>query len=211
MSFTGTRRRFAGNAFFWILIGAACLGVVAGGVFSLRWWNAYVAENPSHVQRFALPEAISDADRIAMADAATDTAELVETPEDIDDGAQDESENPANDSTAPVQVAEVAEPAEVGGRPVMNVAFDLGGNDLSHGLHVTKRIILNGTVLGTAGLTIDQRSRLYVSSADLGKLLPDELFARVNTGATYMTFDDLRQGGLEVRYDPLEDVVQIAS
>lgn len=98
------------------------------------------------------------------------------------------------------------------GQRVMGVEFDLGAaRDRSNDLEITKPIRLNGQAIGVANLAIDEQSRLRVSSEDLSNLLPEELFARIDNGANYIEFDELRAGGLDISYDPLADVIEIVT
>lgn len=76
-------------------------------------------------------------------------------------------------------------------------------------IEVGKAVSLNGRRVGTINVSIDQNSQLHLSSADLSQFLPEEIYARLREEGDFVTFDTLRRNGLDIRYDPVGDMLQI--
>lgn len=83
--------------------------------------------------------------------------------------------------------------------------FDLGGSaEASDSLQVNKPVEFEQRVLGEVAVRIDVGSRIYVSRADLDRILPDGMTAPASADS-YVLLSRLRQGGLDLRYDPIRD------
>lgn len=96
------------------------------------------------------------------------------------------------------------------GEPVSQLGFipstfDLGGSaEASDSLQVNKPVEFEQRVLGEVAVRIDVGSRIYVSRADLDRILPDGMTAPASADS-YVLLSRLRQGGLDLRYDPIRD------
>lgn len=212
MAFADERDYFAPYVLVLTCLSSALLGLVIGVLLSGEILERSEVKTPAYVQRASIPphpeEAlaralISSRGELAIAEelpslsgsSATDLADAVGVPD-----VADEAGMPAQATVLP------------DGQTLLRINFDLGeASTLSEELEISKPIRLNGRALGVASLSIDQQSRLHVSSQDLSDLLPADLFARIDTGTNYIGFDDLRAGGLDVRYDPVTDVIEIVS
>jgi hypothetical protein len=131
-------------------------------------------------------------------------------PEEADDPAADLAAAPlassrlsaASTPPAPTQ-ADLSEAASRLG--YMPLSFDLGGSaEASDSLQVNKPVEFEQRVLGNVAVRIDVGSRIYVSRADLGRILPDGMSAPASAD-NYVLLTRLRQSGLDLRYDPIRD------
>lgn len=216
MLIAGAREQLAPFPLGWVGIGSALAGVVLGITLCVSFLDRFDVERPAYVQRATLPDngetILSDGSN----SAADEPPELQALAVAGNSPALDTS-NGEGDSGAGEQVQRTEQTKEQtvvlpNGERVIGVEFDLGSAaDQLNDLEFSKPIHLNGREVGVASLSIDGQSRLRVSAEDLSSLLPGEVFARIDTGASYIGFDELRAGGLEVSYDPLADVVQIVS
>lgn len=215
MLFAGTREHLARHASTWSCVGSALFGLAIGIVSSILFLDEFEAETPAYVQRSALltngEELIPRASQLRIVglpegevfmELETEEASEDAAPVDVT-GADDPQVAPAVEEAPPLLLSE--------GRRVLGVSFDLAAADSPDDLQVTKTVRLNGQALGDVNLSIDRQSRLHVSSEDLGHLLPDNILARFDTDGGYIGFDELRAGGLDIRYDPLDDVIEIKS
>lgn len=121
-------------------------------------------------------------------------------------------EEPSVSRRMSLAFADLPEAESVGGRRMLNVSFDLGARGVRAGdLEVSKQVNLDGRSVGTVGVVIDQYSQLHVSTADLSEVLPAELFTQITAEGDYVAFDALRTSGINVRYDPVNDILVMAS
>tara|TARA_B100001057_G_scaffold233708_1_gene233932 strand:+ start:382 stop:1041 length:660 start_codon:yes stop_codon:yes gene_type:complete len=203
-------------------LGYACVaafGVFVGIGMALQLPGRPMPEAPEYVQRVILPNtppefAISPED-LPGAEESTGTTgsddEVLAAARDLPDaGAQrvnGELRRAMEGFAAEGPPATLAD-----GRPVMRVDFDLGATPSADDMvEVPKAIRLNGRSLGQVKLSIDRQSRLHLSRSELSALLPSDLFARLEGGAEFIGFDELRREGLDISYDPLADTVEIVS
>lgn len=207
------RRLLSGRATVWACIGPALFGIAFGLAFSVFFVNPVQVERPAYVQRFSLSEnrgSMPRIHRIADISASTEVDGLGGlAPSVLSDPVEAAGAGLPGDVSLQdqVQVVQLAD-----GQQLLAIDFDLGSvDDRSRDVEISKPIRLNGQELGVANLAIDQRSQLHLSSRDLSDLLPEELFARIDTGTSYIGFDELRAQGLVVRYDPLADVIELVS
>lgn len=209
----GARHYFARHVLGWTCTGSAVFGVVTGLTLSVFLLDRFSLESPTYVQRASL-SGNGEAEILLALQVQSDSPADGEDLADLDTTLPVES--PASKEVAggdaQASQSEGLELVLADGQRVLGVDFDLGeANDHSQDLSISKPINLNGQALGIANLAIDQQSRLHVSSEDLSNLLPEELFARIDTGANFIGFDDLRAGGLDISYDPLADVIEIVT
>ena len=155
--------------------------------------------------------------RIALAPATPDgTAPAASAPE-----ADTNSETtPASiQESEQAQQVTVSSPAAVSalasGLRLEDIEFDLA--DSVHGresvngseVSVTKKLVVNGADAGTARILVGRGSQISVSSQDLETVAGG--VATVEGDPAFLSFDQLRDRGLRVRYDPLKDVIEIGS
>ena len=78
---------------------------------------------------------------------------------------------------------------------------------------VSKSVLFGSEVIGTVDIAVDGNSRLLVASDDLRRLISDKPgSARVlgSLGSDEMvSFATLRDFGVQLRYDPNEDVIKL--
>ncbi|MEL1249649.1 hypothetical protein [Aurantiacibacter gilvus] len=188
-------------------------GIAFGLVLSVLFPSSVKLDTQAYVQRSALPESGLTMPRILHAGPIPAGAEA----EGLDGTPTLEPSDSTTVAGTDLQLGgTLQDRGQVqtlpDGQQMLRINFDLGSvDDNSNDVEISKPIRFNGQEVGIANLAIDQRSQLLVSSEDLSNFLPEELFARIDTGATYIGFDDLRARGLVVSYDPLADVVEIVS
>ncbi len=197
----------------WTCAASALLGLLLGVAMSILLLDRFALENPVYVQRSALPQ---NGEEMLPLVAQLGFENLPEGLESADSETEPSFDlpDPARGDDQTREAARTQEQVLVlsGGQRVLGVDFDLGAmNDHSNDLEIAKPIHLNGRAVGLVNLAIDQQSRLHVSSEDLSNLLPEDMFARIDTGTRYIAFDELRAGGLDISYDPLADVIEIVS
>ena len=98
------------------------------------------------------------------------------------------------------------------GREVIRTDFDLGAATMQRsGIEVRKPLTIDGRAVGEVAITINDASRLYISAADLRRVLPQDLAGRVEQGDSFVAFDALRQSGIVIRYDPVRDQLLVST
>ena len=80
-------------------------------------------------------------------------------------------------------------------------------------IKVLKPVVANGTRVGSITLTIDENSRLFMDGADLDAILPANKprhpqLARA-AGSGLVSFQRLRELGVNLRYDPIADRIEV--
>lgn len=111
-------------------------------------------------------------------------------------------------------------PTERGG--VLAVDFDLSrpyesGPESGDGspIEIRKKVVLNGKEAGSAQLRVGAGSTISISRDALTRLLEQsgraEMSQQIGQGtASYITFEEMRRQGIDVRYDPLSDQILVA-
>ncbi|WP_120077024.1 hypothetical protein [Aurantiacibacter odishensis] len=198
---------------------AAALGVFVGVGMALQLPGRPMPAAPEYVQRVILPNtppefAIRPEDLPGADEGTSATGSADETLAAASD-LQNAGTQRVNGDLRRAMEGFAAEgpPATLAdGRPVMRVDFDLGATPSADDMvEVPKAIRLNGRALGQVKLSIDRQSRLHLSRSELSTLLPSDLYARLEGGAEFIDFDELRREGLDISYDPLADTVEIVS
>ena len=207
--------RLLGLTFVWV----AAFGLFVGIGMALQLSGWQMPEAPEYVQRIVLPNtppefAISPED-VSGTDESTGTTisddKLLATVSDLPDAGTQRVNGELR--RAMEGFAAEGPPATLAdGRQVMRVDFDLGATPSADDMvEVSTAIRLNGRSLGQVKLSIDRQSRLHLSRRELSALLPSDLYARLEGGAEFIGFDELRREGLDISYDPLADTVEIVS
>ncbi len=216
MASTLIKRFMARHALGWICLGAAILGILVGAALSIPFLERPEAARLEGAGRIGSVEIALPVLRSAPAESITsepgrEPAGSSIAPQGLSNGAdQPVSARELQPATRSAQGQDLAAPLDQTG--LLRTDFDLGDTKGEmRAIEIRKPIHLDGRAIGVASLSIDRHSRLRVSSEDLGKLLPAELYARVETKASHIGFDELRDAGLDVRYDPLADAIQIRS
>lgn len=163
--------------------------------------------------RFPLGEDGKTGDRTGeIADSANVAEEAAETRRSL-------LAAPSNVSTSPVAPA---------GRIALglgDIDFRLYGNDSAQPMsarevpgsgrkiEVAKPVTSAGKPLGTVTVTIDENARLFMKGSDLAGILPSE-FARHpqlanETASGLVSFQRLRELGVDLRYDPVSDRIEL--
>lgn len=178
-----------------------------------------VPEHPGYVQRYALsdiPETVvSRGGSFAVADAEEGAEEPLSGAALAEDGAR--TSNLLHSFRDLERWDEGRASPRVSGNsasglPLINVDFDLARQGAQPGdLAVTKEVMLDGRRLGSVNISIDQASGLYIAGDDLARLLPGEFRSAVQSGSGLRSFEQLRAGGIDIRYDPVRDVLQIST
>lgn len=74
-------------------------------------------------------------------------------------------------------------------------------------IRVQKSVFSGGSELGTLSITVDRYAQLFASKSDLEALLPQSnALSSVGEG-TLVSFTRLRQSGINLRYDPVSDLI----
>lgn len=216
MASTLIRPHFERHRLGWICAGSAVLGVLFGAALSVQLADHPGPGGSGEVQRLTLHGDGAPASPAGTQQAGSDAPTDQDTKEQASSSperAQDTS--PDADISGAAQASARALPQSrisSNDQALLRTDFDLADiTGETQAIEVTKPIHLDGRAIGVASLSIDRNSRLLVSSKDLGRLLPSELFARIDSEASHVGFDELRDAGLDIRYDPLADTIRIKS
>lgn len=200
-------RQFAGWFYLLLLVGA----MIAVQVYPLTGRDApqqpsnanelRVALSP-HVERqtdFVSPETLTSEEPLSLVEA-TDTDIQVDL---------------ARSNASPASAARPAQPSTwslADGQEVLALQFDLATQeDLRAGLEVRKPMRVNGAAVGEVAIAINGNSRLYISATDLRRVLPQELGRRLVADTDFVAFDDVRESGIAIRYDPVADALNVTT
>ena len=182
---------------------------------TLAWQSNYV--------RIELPAVeVVDADKFTELDIAILSGEAVDgtAPQ-----AALESGSHVGDDAAPavetlsheaVRVAQTAEETRLDG--LLAVSFNLAQADVSDRapLELRKGVRFNGADAGQATIRVGTGSALFIASEDLRTLLSGaqrvDLVERLaaDAGQAFVGFDEVRQQGLNLRYDAAADQILIS-
>lgn len=109
-------------------------------------------------------------------------------------------------------------PAQPSTDGLLAVRFDLadpGAFDGGSAIEIRKAIRLNGADAGQAPIHVDASSRLSIAREELARLLAGSgqqgLSERLGTGERFVSFDEMRRQGIEIRYDPVTDRVLVST
>lgn len=194
---------------------AAILGVGFGAVLSLQMLDRAKADGLTQVQRLQLDAIFLPEKASAPTNHGSDklaAAELTESATRLPEPVQERSAGKVGDEQPGSGKVAASNAAYSRQHGIMLSNFDLGNAQRAdEPIEISKAIFLNGQELGIASFSVDQGSRLRVSARDLARLLPAELHDRIKPGKPQIGFDELRDAGLDIRYDPLADTIQIRS
>ena len=110
-----------------------------------------------------------------------------------------------------------ARPASDG---LLAVRFDLAdpaalGGDGGSAIEIRKAIRLNGADAGQARIHVGASSRLSIAREELARLLAGSgqqaLSERLGAGERFVSFDEMRRQGIDVRYDPVTDRILVST
>ena len=210
----------------WLLGLLALVFLAAGPAGMADIYNPVLRQQPDlgYTVRFDLNE-IADATRerdradyealLASAETPEDAMRPRFTLDDVDDVAPPRVELPGvpAESLAPrdpprpaAQRPQPAPPPTVGG--ILAVDFDLGGGPSGPGaIQVEKAVRFAGQNLGRIGIRIDASSSIYVSKADVMRVLPETHRPDRALEGEYVPLSLLRTAGVNLRYDPSNDVM----
>lgn len=107
----------------------------------------------------------------------------------------------------------------IGGISLLASDFNLAKTDsLGSALEVTKAVHANGAPKGRVALRIMNDTTILIDSEVLAGLLGDDpakakvtSLARKSSAGRFVEFDTLRSAGIDVRYDPVRDIVVLSS
>lgn len=89
---------------------------------------------------------------------------------------------------------------------LQDVTFDLGaGPDAASTIEVRKTVRINGADVGTINVRIDESARLYARGNELAALLPPDTVRPAAAADQFLSFEQLRNAGVDIRYDPTQD------
>lgn len=81
-------------------------------------------------------------------------------------------------------------------------------------IEIRKAIRVNGADAGDASIHMNASSELSIAREELGRLLAgsgrQELVGKLGSGGRFVSFDEMRSHGIEVRYDPVSDRILIS-
>lgn len=220
------QRRFVGRWPVAVLAAAGVAAVSLGDVFA--GWNSFAGRGPSahggYPVRIELPAPA----------AGTSGAEALPAdalPVDADEASR---QAPADaDTTDPVAAVdealpgggELAEPVRPALRPstdgLLAIQFDLadpgafGSGNGGSAIELRKAVRLNGADAGDARIRVSGSSTLSIAREELGRLLARsgqrELIGQLGSDGQFVSFDEMRRQGIEVRYDPVSDRILVST
>lgn len=89
---------------------------------------------------------------------------------------------------------------------VLALDYDLsGGPQSASALQVRKEVQHNGESVGRVEIRIDNNSAIYVARADLVRIVPSASDEAERLGDDYLGLAALREAGINLRYDPVND------
>ena len=148
----------------------------------------------------ALPAGGAEADAALGAEDTEAAAEPVAAP----------GEAPAGPRVTP--------PAQPSADGLLAVRFDLadpGAFDGGSAIEIRKAIRLNGADAGQARIHVGASSRLSIAREELARLLArsgqQELSESLGAGERFVSFDEMRRQGIEIRYDPITDRILVST
>ncbi|MXP41625.1 hypothetical protein GRI75_08215 [Altererythrobacter soli] len=104
------------------------------------------------------------------------------------------------------------------GDGALAIKFDLADTTGSRvggsAIEIRKAIRLNGADAGDARIHVDASSTLSMAREELGRILVksgrQELIGQLGSGGRFVSFDEMRSRGIEVRYDPVLDRILVS-
>ena len=183
-------------------------------------WTLRAARNAYPV-RFALPLEKSPASaQLLTLQAEAEPAE-VSTPADVEEDQAGPSIDRHAFSNAFADVGAAPRPDSP---PVLDgglaVHFNLAdpytpNNDRSGPIELKKGVRINGADAGSATIRVTNGATIAMARIDLGKQLASagrtDLAASMPAAGAFVTFDRIRQAGLNVRYDAASDRILLSS
>lgn len=210
----------------------ACLTLIlftaAGGVFvyaryplPLRHAQVPVGKEAEYVRIELPPIEVVEADQLTDRDSAvllTEAAKTAEAPEAAAPEPELVATTDEDAATLDDIPSERPAPAATGQAGVIAVSFDLAqAKDASSAtLELRKGVRFNGAELGQATIRVGNGASLFIASADLRTLLSAaqraDLAERLSASAEqpFVGFDEVRQQGLNLRYDAAADQILIS-
>ena len=207
------------------LILALC--AVAGAYpFVLSWGNLGEVRSTGNVVRIELPPAEKiQVDQLTALDtavilgtASAGRRSLVEAEVAVVSDLATDPAGQAQDAVAvmPANPAGIAQADQPYG--LLDVSYDLSQPSSQSGsaLELRKNVRFNGADAGSATIRVGTGSALYIASDDLRTMLVAaqraDLAESLSEGAdgSFVGFDQVRQNGLNLRYDPLSDRILIS-
>jgi hypothetical protein len=217
---TELQRRFVRRWPVAVLAVAGVAAVSLGDVFA--GWNSLAGRGPSaageYPVRVVLPVPPASAEDTAEALPADAPEAVDQVPADTGDPAAADGEALAGDRA----LAETARPAlRPGESGLLPVEFDLadpgafGSGDGGSAIELRKAVRLNGADAGDARIRVSGSSTLSIAREELGRLLARsgqrELVGQMGSGGQFVSFEEMRRQGIEVRYDPVSDRILVST
>lgn len=218
------QRSFAGRWPVAVLAVAGVAAVSLGDVFA--GWNSFAGrgssaagEYPVRIVLPALPVGTNGAAEALPAHVPAGSAEAGgEEPADTGEPAAAGGEALAGDRALAETARPVLRPGESG---LLQVEFDLadpgafGSGDGGSAIELRKAVRLNGADAGDARIRVSGSSTLSIAREELGRLLARsgqrELIGRLGSGGQFVSFEEMRRQGIEVRYDPVSDRILVST
>jgi hypothetical protein len=217
---TELQRRFIARWPVAVLAVAGVAAVSLGDVFA--GWNSLAGRGSSaageYPVRVVLPVPPASAEDTAEALAADAPQAVDQVPADTAEPAAADGEALAGDRA----LAETARPALRSGESgLLPVEFDLadpgafGSGDGGSAIELRKAVRLNGADAGDARIRVSGSSTLSIAREELGRLLARsgqrELVGQMGSGGQFVSFEEMRRQGIEVRYDPVSDRILVST
>lgn len=207
-------------------VGILGLGVAVLGIDILVTARTMQADEQGYPVRLIIPESLVEAvqrpppilmgENVALVSAAlADRAEAAEAgvppprsgPSDFDLAFGDGFGRSASRSSAPIQ--------QPGSNRMIEVDFDLeGGAESSNAISVDKPVAIGGNNSGRLAIRIDGAAQIFADRGQVAELLAKDDAAtaekvRTAGGEDYLSFRQLRDLGVDIRYDPAADRIVI--
>lgn len=216
-------RRFWPHAVLGVAVTGLALMVATGGVRLCEQGLPGLCGGTYSV-RIPLPSTSETA--VTEAASAPETDETDDQPETTPDEAAPQPPFAAQfanliDPQAAAEPASATQPAIAPSSPpspgrqrptrLQDVTFDLGaGPEAASSIEVRKTVRLNGADVGMLDVRIDESARIYANGSQLAALLPPESVRPAATADQFLSFDQLRNAGVDIRYDPTQDRLVVA-
>lgn len=168
-------------------------------------------KDTSYVQRFVLPEATPASDTAGSGSLSNAEGGVADPLEDGASGLTSGTEMPEGIADTAQPGLDRARSANAGEGALLAVDFDLagrpGGRDA---IEIRKPVSLAGASVGQIRLRIDENSQLYADASQIEALLPDAAKSLQGVRDGFVSFQELRNAGIPIRYDVAKDQIVLA-
>lgn len=203
------------------VLAVAGVAAVSMGDLVIAWYNIYGRGSSAPGEypiRIVLPQTGPEAEEDRSPARPEPTAVAVEIDDSEASAAADQLADLTGQLPADTIFGETGGAAHPSADGLLAIHFDLADPDRptvdGSAIEIRKAIRLNGADAGDARIHVDANSQLSIAREELGRLLArlgrQELMGQLDPARRFVSFDEMRRQGIEVRYDPVSDRVLVS-